>query len=502
MTATLSARPHRPALRLALGSALAGVLLAAPLQGVSARNSPDAARVDRALAHGDVTEAIALGEAQVARAPGDAAVHAALGHAYLRGGRFDSAMAVLSDAVALGDASARTLLGLALAQLACGQDQAARVTLDRGQAVIAPADLGLALALAGDTGRGIAVLTDSVRIGEADAKLRQNLAYAYALDGRWADARLAAGFDLPPDQADARVQQWAASMQPGAGRERIAQLLGVPLVADAGHPAALAADGAKPAPAAQLAAASPRSDADGQLPAVEAAPRPAPVFAAPAAAAAVPIKLPPTLPQAISTLPQVTYTPPQATPATLRAASVPATPRIAMVSHPVVEALAPAAPVSSLARPVPARPVVVTLLTPPAGAFKDPVRQWTMPLPRERREAPRPAPAAVAFHSTHVIQLGAFGSEAGAERARALFARRDSSLRGHDFRITRAEIHGRTYWRVVSAGFDQAQAAQTCSGLKHRGSACFAYAQDRAAPREALAMTDHAPEAETGHRQR
>jgi Flp pilus assembly protein TadD len=204
------------------------------------------------LRHGNSAKAVELAEAAVAKAPQDGSRRAELGQAYLRAGRFESAMAALSDAVALGDTADHVILSLALAQIACGQNRAALATLDQASR-LAPADLGLALALAGDPGHGIAVLTDAVRDGAASAKLRQNLAYAEALDGRWADATLTAGFDLPPDQVEARLQQWAQAMQSGNDRARIARLLNVPLTADQGMPENLALNGAKSGPAVAMA---------------------------------------------------------------------------------------------------------------------------------------------------------------------------------------------------------------------------------------------------------
>ena len=44
--------------------------------------------------------------------------------------------------------------------------------------------------------------------------VRQNLAYAYALAGNWRAARVMAAEDVPADQLDARLAQWAASAAP------------------------------------------------------------------------------------------------------------------------------------------------------------------------------------------------------------------------------------------------------------------------------------------------
>ena len=214
---TVSAKAGFASSRFILRGALALTLLIGGASHDAFAHRLDARGAIKAeLAEGNTEKAIALGEAAVANAPQDAGLRATLGHAYLSTGRFESAAAVLNDAVILGDTSDRTMLSLALAQMASGENRAALATLDRGTANIAQTELGLALALAGDPERGVAILTDQARSGAADGRLRQNLAYAYALDGRWADARLTASFDLPPDQLDVTV----AAMGPIAAIRR------------------------------------------------------------------------------------------------------------------------------------------------------------------------------------------------------------------------------------------------------------------------------------------
>ena len=268
MTASRSARrrSRSSAFRLAICGALA---LAGAIGGGAGTGCAHALRHGRPgepAARGDPDQAIVLGEAAVAKAPQNAALLAALGQAYLRAGRFEAAAHVLGAAAALGDAGGDTTLGLALAEIAGGQHRAGLAALDRGAATIAPARLGLALALAGDAERGIALLADRLRDGPADPTLRQNLAYAYALAGRWADAALTAAFDLPPDQVAARLQQWAEVMQSGGERLRIARLLNVPLVADPGLPPSLAWNDAQTEPAPTAERAAPATDETGGSP--------------------------------------------------------------------------------------------------------------------------------------------------------------------------------------------------------------------------------------------
>ncbi|HEX8058327.1 MAG TPA: tetratricopeptide repeat protein, partial [Novosphingobium sp.] len=226
-------------------------------------------------------------EQAVAQSPNDAAARLALGQAYLDAGRFQSAATTFSDAMQLGDSTGSTELRLALARIGAGDMRGAVAVLDEARDTIQPADRGLALALAGQTGRGVAVLIDALRGGENSPKLRQNLAYAYALNGQWREARVAMSQDVPADQIDDRIGNWAEMSRPEDVQRRVASLLAVPVgVADAGQPVALALGGVAE-PAQQRAEAAPAAPvartADAELPAIGEAPVPT-VAAAPAPA--------------------------------------------------------------------------------------------------------------------------------------------------------------------------------------------------------------------------
>ena len=217
-------------------------------------------KVAQALARGDIAGAQVLAEAAVAANPHAAGVRVVLGRVYLRAGRFESAAGMLADARTLGDTSGRTALGLALAQIACGHEADALALLDAAHDTIPVGDYGLALAMAGDAPRGITILGDALRGGDQSPKLRQNLAYAFALGGRWGEARMMAAFDTPADKLDGRLSQWAETAQPDAARLRVANLISVPMRSDAGVPPALAlasVTAASGALAGQTAAASP-----------------------------------------------------------------------------------------------------------------------------------------------------------------------------------------------------------------------------------------------------
>lgn len=193
---------------------------------------------------GKADRAIDKAETAVAKNPQDASARAILANLYLQAGRFDSAATTFSDAMALGDSNPRTALSLALAHIGGGRNRDAVALLDQWRDSIPAGDLGLALALAGETSRGVAVLSDAPRGGDNTPKLRQNLAYAYALDGRWSEARVMAAQDVPADQLDTRISNWAMMGKPEDYQRRVAGLLGTPVVTDPGQPSQLALGGA------------------------------------------------------------------------------------------------------------------------------------------------------------------------------------------------------------------------------------------------------------------
>jgi len=203
------------------------------------------------------TDGVAAAEARVAKSPRDGALRVDLAQAYLAQGRFNAAATTLEDAMALGEASPRTGLGLALAYIGSGRNAEALDVLGKWRDQLPASDYGLALALAGQPSQGVSILTDAVRGGESNAKTRQNLAYAYALDGRWTEARVVAAQDLPADQIDARLAEWGSRALPQQGQARIAGLLGTPVRSDPGQPAALALNDVPHAAQTALAVAAP-----------------------------------------------------------------------------------------------------------------------------------------------------------------------------------------------------------------------------------------------------
>jgi Flp pilus assembly protein TadD len=221
----------------------------------------NAGKAGAALARRDGTAAIGYAEGAVALMPQSAEYRMLLGQSYLQGGRFASASHAFVDTLVLSPTNGKAALNLALSQVATGDWQAARHTLEINAAIIPAADLGLAMSLAGDTAGGITVLTAAARSPQTNAKVRQNLALSFALAGRWQEARVVAAADMAPADVDARLEQWATFAQPVRASDQVAGLLGVRAVADTGQPVALALNApervAPNVPEQALAAADP-----------------------------------------------------------------------------------------------------------------------------------------------------------------------------------------------------------------------------------------------------
>lgn len=418
---------------LGLAGALAVALVASTgfSGSVVAKPSPDrtAAEAQTALKKGKVDKAISLTEQLVAANPREPSYRTLLGHAYMKAGRFDSAATTFDDAMKLGDNTARTALALSLARIAQGRSREAVGILDDWRDAIPAADLGLALALAGETGRGVAILADALRSGDDSAKLRQNLAYAYALDGRWREARVMAEQDVPADQVDERISDWASRARPEDNALRVAGLLNAPLRADPGQPTALAL-GANPAQeqlAAETAAATaaPMLSAKGELPAATESPE----------ALAV-------------------YRP---------------------LDAPVETASAPKAFDTAFASQEVAQPAV-TVAPQPKAKSAAVARKPRAFASHKHGLRPRQATIKYSAGASHLVQLGSFFTAHGARRAWGIYASQNPELKNYKMTITQAKVRGRNYFRVAAGGLNGKGASGLCGTVKGRGGACFAYA--------------------------
>lgn len=452
MTTTAS---HRM-IGFAVTTAIAGVMLT----GCATSSAPPAAlsasQAQTALAKGKPARAVESAEAAVLADPRNAAYRAVLGSTYLNSGRFASAATSFDDAMKLGDSSARTALSLALSLAASGKQAEAVSVLNDYQGDIAKSDLGLAFSLSGYPERGIAVLSDAIRGGENTAKTRQNLAYSYALAGRWKEARLMAAEDVPADQVSERIGEWAAQVHPGLYQARVAGLLGVPAGAkDAGQPIALALNNN---PSLEQLAAEASNAAPAELSPVAAQKAPAmaaatqPAFAAPA--------------------PQTLELPP--------VGDAPAVAGVAVRTAPA----APRETFSNAFAETPSAPMF--------AAVDNDASAFVKAAPAKAPKASRPLKSSTgsqgallrtaAADGTHLVQLGSFASEAGAKRAWNIYTKRYPELAAHDMVVTEAVVKGKRYWRVSAAGFDRSSSNSMCGRVKTSGSGCFAWAEGRPLP--------------------
>jgi Flp pilus assembly protein TadD len=206
----------------------------------------NARKAQALVASGKPDAAIGFAEQAVSLRPQISDYRIILGQAYLKSGRFVSARDAFGDVVTLEPDNGKAALNLSLAQIATGDWDGARKTLDAHSGTIAPSDRGLAMALAGDPAGAVGVLTDVVRAPGADAKARQNLALALALAGRWTEAKTMVAFDVAPEQVEPRIAQWAVFAKPHAAYDQVASLLGVRAVEDHGQPVALALNAPAP----------------------------------------------------------------------------------------------------------------------------------------------------------------------------------------------------------------------------------------------------------------
>ena len=409
-----------PRIALAVSTALAGLALAGCATSAAPKADMSFASAQNALGKGQVDKAIAHAEAAVLAEPRNPGYRALLGASYMEAGRFQSAATSFGDALDLGDENPRTVLSFALAKIALGESRSASAVLDEYANLIDPADLGLALALAGEPERGVHVLVNAVRASDqVSPKLRQNLAYTYALAGNWRAARVMAAEDVPADQLDQRLTQWAAMSAPEQFRQRVASLLDVTPQMDAGQPQRLALANF-PSDAMMFA------EAATQAPAEMAAEAPTPALAAE--------------PAPVATFAQAFESAPVARPAS----------RISYVSNPVVQQL-------------PARAERAAPRAAPRMAAAS----------SQRRMA---ATASDKSAGSHLVQLGSYSSKVEAERGWTALKAKFPELKDHNLVITEAVVNGRNFWRVAAEGFGPKSAQSLCSSVKSAGRGCFAYA--------------------------
>jgi hypothetical protein len=270
--------------------------------------------------------------------------------------------------------------------------------------------------------------------------MRQNLAYAFALAGRWKEARLMAAQDVPANLVGSRMEEWSQMATPQAWQTRVAALIGAPAgVPDAGQPAQLAL--ANNPAIEQLASEAAATVAVNDTPVV--APQP----------------------EAARELPPVAA----------------AAPQVAVASQPAPKAAETENFQAAFATLSPSSDPVAQGLQDARRFLSQPVVQSTV---SRQSAAPRATRAVAAKQSvgTHLIQLGSFASEQGARRAWGIYAKRFPELSAHQMVISQAVVGGKHYWRVSAAGFGVASSKAMCGRVKGSGQGCFAYAQGRPLP--------------------
>ena len=396
-----------------------------------------ATRAQAALEAGNLTLAVQLGERAVAGSPRDAGFRGLLGNTYFAAGRFASAEAAYKDSLTLLANQPQLVLKLALVSIAQGKSGEALAQLDAARDYLDPSDYGLALARAGQPTAAVAVLEQAARQIGADARVRQNLALAHALDGDWTAARTIAEQDIPADQVDARIEQWMAFAKPTKASDQIAALTGVtPAAADPGQPLRLAL-----APQAEHMAAA------------------APIFVAPAAPAPEPE--PVMVAEAPAAAPAPTAAPieyaaaPQSEPAMVAAAAEPL---------PTAEPTPVAKPKVQLRRAAVNTAAAKPSLSPRAASFSD-------SRPPARNAA---FPKVARGNSNAVVQLGAYNSRSFVGVAWGNFAKKYPALRGYNPATARFESAKGTVYRLSVQGFaSDAAARDFCGALKRAGGSCF-----------------------------
>ncbi|KQZ72725.1 sporulation protein [Sphingopyxis sp. Root214] len=402
-----------------------------------AAKSADQARV--ALEAGKASKAVGLAEAAVAGSPRDAGYRALLGQAYLNDGRFASATAALTEAIELGASDGNTVLSLALAQIAQNKNADAVALLTQHRAAVPASDLGLALALAGDNEGAIYVLSEAARAPGAGARTRQNLALAFALSGRWAQARILASQDLSIAKLEGRMAEWSKLAEQPDAQMRVASLIGTKVRHDAGMPVQLALSNfgapqmATAEPMVQLASADPAPVAD--------------------------------------------YAPP---PPVLAPVLADASSAIRSVELPMpVRGADGVVPVTELPQPKPAGEVILADAAPYRAAPRVAGEGRIRPAQQQAIElATVLIPKAMGFDAKKptgwAVQLGAYDSLGIAREKWGSLKKRNGVLANFPASSHAATVNGRNFYRLTVNGLaTRADAASLCNQLKAQGQTCF-----------------------------
>lgn len=375
-----------------------------------------AKKAEQAISKGKTDRALTFAELAVEADMQNRDYRGLLARIYMSQGRFVAAERTLMDVMELGQVDPRTVISLSLARIAQGNVDSAISLVEANRSIVPVSDYALTLALAGRAGDAIVILTDAIRTDNATARTRQNLALAYALDGRWREARVMASQDMAQTQVNERIAEWAQFARPEAYTMRVAGLLKVrPNMGDTGQPVRLALNSVAPVGLAQA-----------EIPA-------APMeFAAPAPA--------------------------------VELAAVGPAPVADSVGFAAVETevkIAEAAPVA----PAFEAPLIKAAVGPAKTSSAAPVKLALADVPASK-------PSAVS--GTHLVQLGAFSSAANAQAAWNKLSKRYGVLNGFESASSTVTVNGKKLIRLAASGFGNASTAYAaCQQIKSQGGVCL-----------------------------
>ncbi len=439
---------------------------------VSSVGASAEAKAREALGKKKLDVAVEWAERAVAAMPANGQYRQLLGDAYFQSGRFQSAETSFADALTLVPGQDRIALKLALSKIALGKGREAIAILDEHKSVISLTDAGLARALAGDLAGAISSLETAARSPQATSKTRQNLAFSYAMAGRWVEARAVASQDLPTVTVDQRLSDWAAVARPRAAWDQLASLLKITPSYDEGQPKALALGRSEPnvdvaavVPAAEpevAAAVVPVAEPVVAATTLPEVPAPVAVEAPSAPAAEVVVALPPVPEEPV-----------------VAEAQAPLAPSIIFVSKPVVQAIAIATGNTA--------PIIRSSKTPikqKLGATRVAARQMKAPAAQPIKKpmvvkaapvsAPAPAPSKKVSEAKasggYAVQLGAFASESNADSALASAG----GLKNFKRSKGRVNTNNGSLYRVALSGFSSKdEAGRVCAQVRAKGGTCF-----------------------------
>lgn len=376
-----------------------------------------AKKAESALAKGKADRALTFAELAVEADLQNRDYRGLLARIYMAQGRFVSAERTLMDVMELGQVDPRTVISLALSRIAQGNVDSAVMLVEANRSIVPVSDYGLTLALAGRSAEAINILTDAIRFDGATARTRQNLALAYALDGRWRDARVMASQDMAQTAVNDRIAEWAQFARPEAYTLRVAGLLKVrPNMADTGQPVRLALNTTATPGLAQVEAPMAPLDVAAEAPQVELA---------------------------------------------------------AIGPAPVADSIGFAAVEQAVKMMEPA-PIAKMADAELIKAQEGPAKTVAPVLPVKLALADVPAPKSKAITSTFLVQLGAFSSTENAAAAWNKYSRNYKALSGKNSASSTVTVNGKKLVRLAAMGFASGSAANAaCIQIKSQGGSCL-----------------------------